>query len=261
MLFSTDPVFIQTAVNSGIDGIIVDWEWRGKERRQTGSDTEINHYTLEDLCQVRASTDATVICRINGFGPTSPEEIEQAIAAGADEILLPMVRTLEEVLAVLEQVRDRCGVGILIETSDAVSLARELARLPLCRVYIGLNDLAIERKTSNIFTSLIDGTVESVRKAFHVPFGFGGLTLPEGGFPIPCSLLIAELVRLSCNFSFLRRSFYRDTQSRNLAVETPRIREAIRQAYLRSPGEIDRERQELELAIRNWPNRVRQGRS
>lgn len=68
----------------------------------------------------------------------------------------------------------------------------------------------------NIFRAVSDGTVERVQRHFSIPFGFGGLTLPERGNPIPCRLLIGEMIRLSCNFSFLRRPFFRDTGGENL---------------------------------------------
>ena len=82
----------------------------------------------------------------------------------------------------------------------------------------------------NLFMAVVDGTVERVRKHSRVPFGFAGLALPECGSPIPCQLLIGELARLNCHFSFLRRSFYRDTRGRDLPREVPRILDAMRQA-------------------------------
>ncbi len=222
-LFSTKPSFISLAVAAGVGEIIVDWEWIGKVERQTGADTEIAGNVPADLRRVRAATEARVICRINGYGPTTPGEIEEASDAGADEILLPMVRSLEEVQIVFQQVDQRCGVGILIETAEAVSKAKEFSILPLSRIYVGLNDLAIELRQPNIFSSLIDGTVERIRRPFRIPFGFGGLTLPECGHPIPCRLPIGEMARMDCSFSFLRRSFHRDIAGRDILVEVPRI--------------------------------------
>ncbi len=250
LLFSTDPAFIQQAVRSGVDGVMVDWERVGKEERQRFANTQISGDTLDDLRRVRAATQARVVCRLNHFGTATAEEVEQAIEAGADEILLPMVRSLEEVEAVLNQAGGRCGVGILVETVAAIRLAPELAGLPLARAYVGLNDLAIERGTPNIFTAVADGTVERLRSLFQAPFGFGGLTLPEGGHPIPCRLLIGEMSRLDCDFSFLRRSFHRDVQGRDLAIEIPRLLDALYQARLRSPAEVKQDRRDLKAAIR-----------
>lgn len=253
LLFATAPDLVSRTVAAGIDGIIVDWEHIGKESRQAVADTQINHDTPEDLRRVRACTTARVICRINRYGPTTPHEIEQAIDAGADEILLPMVQEAEEVTAALKLARNRCDIGILVETVAAVEGAEDLAAPPLSRVYVGLNDLAIDRGTSNIFTPLVDGTLDRLRDAIRVPFGFGGLTVADRGYPIPCWLLIGEMVRLRCQFSFLRRSFHRDIQDRDVAVEVPRIREAIRSARLRSPQAIASDRAALVQAIEDWP--------
>lgn len=186
LLFSTDPVFIQRAVAGGVAGLVVDWEAAGKAERQRGFDTEINCDTPEDLRRVRAATSARVLCRINAFNPDSRQEMEEALRGGADEVLLPMVRSTTEVEQVLHWVAGRAGVGILVETREAVGLAEKLSRYPLSRVYVGLNDLAIDRGRANIFAALADGTVEYLRGVFRVPFGFGGLTLPHRGYPVPC---------------------------------------------------------------------------
>lgn len=252
-LFSTRPDIIHRAIAAGVDEIIVDWEWRGKQARQASADTEINRDTADDLSRVRACTAARVLCRLNACGETTRDEIECAIHAGADEILLPMVRSAGEVATVLDQVGSRCKVGILVETIDAVRCRFDLGELPLSRVYVGLNDLAIERGTPCIFTAIADGTVERIRQAFRVPFGFGGLTLPERGHPIPCCLLIGEMARLDCAFSFLRRSFYRDIEGLDMNDHVPRILAAYRQALSRSEEAVRRDRQDLEAAISAWP--------
>jgi len=255
LLFASDPGFVRRATAGGIDGIIVDWENLGKYSRQSGADTQINSDTVDDLRRVRGATDANVICRINGFGKTTTGEVEQVLSIGADEILMPMVRCTGEVEAVLEQVAGRCQVGILIETVEAVQQASELSKLPISRAYVGLNDLAIQRRSPSIFTALADSLVEQLRQAVTVPFGFGGLTLPDRGEPIPCRLLIGEMARLGCQFSFLRRSFYRDIVGRRLPVEIHRIRRAIEQAAAREADVVLRDRQELLMAIRKWPQK------
>jgi hypothetical protein len=248
-LFSTEPQVIREAEQAGVDGFVVDWEYIGKAERQRDADTQINRDTLEDLLRVRKSTSKTVLCRINVYHPSRIQEIEQAIEAGADEIFLPMVRTVEEVAAVLERVKERCGVGILIETVEAIELAESFSKFPLSRVYVGLNDLSIDRKTPSIFTAVLDGTVEFLRQKFSVPFGFGGLTVPESGFPIPCRLLMGEMARLGCQFSFLRRSFYRDLQGKTMAEMISRIREGLSRAFLRSAEEVEKDHLELGKTI------------
>lgn len=249
-LFTPDPDFARRAVAAGVDGIVIDWERSGKRERQQAADTEINEDTLEDLRRVRDATSSRILCRVNAIGGGTAAEIEAAVSAGADELLIPMVRTCADVELALELARGRAGVGILVETVDAIARARELGRLPVSRVFVGLNDLAIERGTPSIFSALVDGTVDRVRSAFSAPVGLAGMTLPEAGDPLPCRLLIGELVRLRCGFTFLRRSFRRDIAGRDLGVEVPRMRDAVSAASARSAHELAEERAELEQRIR-----------
>ena len=257
LLFSTDCELIPRAMAAGVSAVVVDWERAGKERRQSRADTQINPDTLDDLRRVRAATSAPVICRINGPGFTTEQEIEQAVAAGADELLVPMVQSPGDVTAVLRQVGSRCRVGIMLETVGAVESARELGDLPLARTYVGLNDLGLQRGTPNIFTALVDGTVEGMRGFFDGPFGVAGLTLPKLGTPIPCRLLIGEMARLQCDFSVLRRSFLRDTQGLDLAREVPRLRQALAAADHRSASDVMKDRIELQAAVAAWDGVVR----
>ena len=247
LVFTVDPVFAGAVVRAGAAGVIVDWERRGKRERQAGADTQVNNDTAADLGRVRAATPGTVLCRVNGWGAWSPAEIERAVALGADEVLLPMVRRPEEVDAALAVVGGRCRLGILVETMEAVRRADELARRPLGRVYVGLNDLMIDRGGRTLFAALVDGTVDRVRAAVppDMPFGVAGLTLPEAGHPVPCRLLAAELARLDASFTFLRRSFHADVAGRDLAVELPRVTGAVAAARRRPPSQQAADRAEL----------------
>ena len=226
-LFTVDPGWGAEVVAAGAAGVVVDWERRGKQRRQAGEGTQINGDTPADLSRMRAATDGRLLCRINGFGPWTRAEVDDAVARGADELFLPMVRTAEEVDRTLDLVAGRCGLGILVETRDGVARAAELARRPLSRVYVGLNDLRIDRGSDRLFTPLVDGTVDAVRAAVPGPFGVGGLTLPEAGAPVPAWLLAAELVRVGADFTVLRRSFTADMAGRDPFVEVPRLLDVL----------------------------------
>jgi len=212
---------------SGVDGVIIDWEQSGKDSRQFLYNTQINLHTLDDLRKVKAEILLPVICRVNKFALLGENEIEEAVLNGTNEILLPMVESPGEVESVLKLVNQRCGVGILLETDQAIKNAREFSKLPLSRVYIGLNDLSIERKLKNLFSPLIDGTIDEIRPYFGMPFGICGLTSPQRGFPIPCNLLLNEMKRLRCDFSFLRRTFLRDS----LSADPKDIIDKIRNYY------------------------------
>jgi hypothetical protein len=252
-LFTVDPGWGAAVVAAGATGIVVDWECRGKARRQRGEGTQINADTPDDLARMRAATDGRVLCRINGHGPWTGGEVDEAIARGADEILLPMVRTPDEVDRALDLVAGRCGMGILIETQDAVDRAHQLARRPLSRIYVGLNDLRIDRRSVELFRPLVDGTVDGVRAEVTQPFGVGGLTLPESGFPVPSGLLAAELVRLGTDFTFLRRSFNTDMVGRDPFIEVPRLLDAVAALRHATPAEARERRAHFVAAVEAGP--------
>ncbi len=248
-LFTVDPSWGRDVVAAGAAGIVVDWERRGKERRQLGEGTQINADTAADLARMRAATDGRLLCRINGSGSWTGGEVEEAIACGADEILLPMVRTPEEIDRTLDLVAGRCGLGILVETQDAVDRARELADRRLSRVYVGLNDLRIDRRSDQLFRPLVDGTVDGVRGLVAQPFGVGGLTLPGRGFPVSSDLLAAELVRTGADFTFLRRSFTADMAGRDPFVEVPLLLAAVDSLRQAGPAEAAAARQAFVAAV------------
>jgi 2-keto-3-deoxy-L-rhamnonate aldolase RhmA len=251
LLFATDTELVEDATRAGMDGFIVDWERRGKERRQAGQGTQINYDTLADLRRVRATTDATVICRLNGFGWWTGREVDRAIDAGADELLLPMVRNTSEVDRTLEMVGDRCELGILVETRQGVRATPELVARPLSRVYVGLNDLRIDRGSNELFEPLVDGTVDQVRsEAGRTMFGVAGLTLPDRGAPVPSRLLAAELSRIGADFTFLRRSFLADTGGRQLTSAVDAIRANLVELADRTEAQELADRQALVGLVR-----------
>lgn len=251
-MFCTRPCWAERLVSAGAAGVVVDWERRGKHRRQAGADTQINSDTPTDLSALGAVNPGRILCRVNSWGPQTAAEIELALALGADEVLLPMVRTTEEVDAALGVVGGRGALGILIETDDAVRRAADLARRPLSRIYVGLNDLMIDRGGRELFAPLIDGTVEGVARvaaAARIPFGVAGITRPDAGSPVPCRLLTAELARLGASFTFLRRSFHADMVGRDPDVEVPRILAAVDAARARQPDEVTADQAELRAAV------------
>ena len=193
-----------------------------------------------------------VVCRVNRWSPWTPGEIDLAIELGADEVLLPMVRRPAEVDAALAAVAGRCGLGVLVETMEAVRNVEALAARPLTRIYLGLNDLRIDRGGGPLFLALVDGTVDRVAGAANgagISFGVAGLTLPEAGRPVPCRLVLGALARAGASFTFLRRSFWADTAGRDLGVEVPRILTAAGAARRRLPGEVEADHAELAAAV------------
>jgi hypothetical protein len=250
VLFETRPQEVRRALAGGIQALIVDLEWRGKVERQRGADTEINRDRVESLAELTAAGALRRFCRINAWGSWSAGEIERALEQGATHLFLPMAREPRDVERFVHTVDGRAGACALIETSEAVARAAEFGALGLSHVYVGLNDLAIDRRARSIFEPLADGTIERVREALPaVAFGVGGVTVVDAGDPIPCRLLLAEMARLGAAFSFLRRSFRRDVQRRDLGTEVARIRSLWRELAARDPAAVARNREALVAAI------------
>ena len=246
MLSTTDPSVARIAIDAGVDGLVVDWETQGKRARQLGADTEINEDSPEELERLADLGAEHLLCRIDGPGPETAAQVGRALTCGATDLLLPMVRHPAEVERFLDAIDGRARAGILVETIEAVQHADELARLPLAWVYLGLNDLAISRRSSFLFEPLVDGTAERVRSAFtEACFGLAGLTDIHAGAPIPCSLLLAEMARLRVGFSFLRRSFKRDLEPAGYAAAIGSIRQRWRELRARTEGQVARDREAL----------------
>lgn len=251
-LFFNGPDSVAVAVAGGVDAVVVDCEERGKAERQQGYDTEINCWLPRDCEQVRTRASALrVVCRLDSFRAIGPEVLDQAreaVSAGAHEVILPLVDTVAEVHAVLDAVDGRADVGVMIETDQAIAIADQFDRLPLRRAFVGLNDLMIERHSGHLFEGVTDGTVERLRPRFRrLAFGFGGMTLPDRGQPIPSRLMIAELARMRCDFTFLRRSFYRDLVATELdpGEAVARMRRAWAAACARPADAVAADRAEL----------------
>lgn len=251
VLFAAEPELVEAALAAGIGSFIVDWEWRGKSLRQAGADTEINRQGTAELERLAALGAPRRFCRVNRSGPWTAEEIERALGAGATHLFLPMVEDPREVEEAAERIAGRARLGVLVETVAGVRRAAEIAAAGPERVYVGLNDLAISRGGGSIFGAVADGTVEAVRRRFpEALFGFGGVTVVDRGEPVPCRLLLGEMARLDCGFSFMRRSFRRDVAGRDLSREVRRIERLWRALRGRPPAAVEHHRRRFACAVR-----------
>jgi hypothetical protein len=231
LLFTTDTEFAARAERAGIDGVIVDWESRGKGDRQQGRDLETNADTVEDARRLSVALTIPVTVRVNGPGSQVEEEVDRALESGARGLMFPMARGPEDVERFLAAVRGCAETIVQIETQALVDRVEAVRGLPWDSVYIGLNDLMVSRGGTWIWETVLDGTVERVCRALEGrKVGFGGVTVVGGGFPVRFSLLLQEMVRLGCDLSFMRRTFKREIQDRDMAAEVRAIR-ALEEAF------------------------------
>jgi len=182
------------------------------------------------------------ICRLDSWHDGTPFDVDRAIACGASELIFPMVRTVAEVKHLLSLVAGRVPTGIMIETKEILDCVSEIGRMPLSRVYVGLNDLMISRGGLNLFEPMIDGTVDRIRRQIGaLRFGVAGATRVDGGFPVPFRLLLAELARLDVDFTMLRRAFRRDVKPDEIGPALRDISRLWQRLVARTPSETSRD--------------------
>jgi len=255
-LFANEPDLVRQAISAGIDAVVVDWENRGKKDRQQSGDFEIN-FDTPATAHMASSLGATLCVRVNRLGNYTESEIATALDCGAKIIMAPMCQGICDVEAFASAISDRAELFVQIETTELVDKIDELANIPWDYAHIGLNDLKLSRGAATIWDAVEDGTTESIcRKLKGRRFGFGGLTVVDGGVPVPARLIIAEMVRLGCSIGVLRRSFKADIKGRSIVSEVAAIRHFIGNAQARTEGEIINDSTDLILAIRRASDHI-----
>ncbi len=227
MLFTHDPELAKQAESAGIDRIVVDFEFRGKSERQSGYHLEVNKATIADLRKIRKGIGIPILVRTNPISTESRKEISAIISEGADIVMLPMFRTKGEVEDFLEFAGDNVHKSLLFETRGAVDIATELNYLTFDEYYIGLNDMAIDYNLSFSYDVLQCDIVQRIRNAIpDRPFGFGGITVVDGGSPLKTKDILKKMASHGCSLAILRRAFKRDIQGRSMQEEVSKIKEA-----------------------------------
>lgn len=217
MYITNRPEIAQIAESAGVDRIFVDMEYIGKSDRQGGMDTVQSHHTLDDVKKIANSIkNAELLVRVNPIHDatneyiSSKDEIDGAIFNGANIIMLPFFKTIEEVKVFIDLVNNRAKTMILLETPEAVEIIDEILNLEgLDEIFIGLNDLSLGYGKKFMFELLVDGTVEKLCYKFKhkgIPYGFGGIASLGKGM-LPAENIIAEHYRLGSTCVILSRSF------------------------------------------------------
>lgn len=267
MMIVNEPQIAHYVVGHGVDRIFVDIESLGKMERQGHRDTWLSRHTMDDVSQVReAIGSATLLVRLNPWHEGSATEIEEAIARGADILMLPMFRTLEEVVGFTKLVRERVPVIPLAETAESMAILPEVARTPgVTEVYIGLNDLHLSLKQRFMFEPLANGMLDQAAEQLHaagVPFGFGGLARVGEGM-LPAERIIAEHVRLGSTCAILSRTFHRQASDLGMLLaemdfpqEVVRLRAAAADAGRADAAELEQNRHEVKRIVAQIVNEM-----
>lgn len=222
MYITNNPEIAIIAENAGVDRIFLDMEYIGKSKRQGGMDTVQNYHTLEDIQRIRNVVNKSdLLVRCNPVHDETEEycstesEINGIINCGADLIMLPYFKTVQEIRRFLGAVDGRAKTMLLFETPESVEQADMILNIPgIDEVFIGLNDLSLGYSMKFMFELLAEGTVESLCLKFRekgISYGFGGMAAIGTG-TLPAELILKEHYRLGSSCVILSRSFCDSTK-------------------------------------------------
>lgn len=259
------------AERSGVQRIMVDMEILGKEERQKNMNTVKSYHTLDDVAAVaNVLTKSKLLVRINPWHENSATEIEAVIAAGADSIMLPMWKSLDEVDRFLTAVNKRVSTTLLLETKEAEACLDAVLEHPLLDgIHIGLNDLHLSYGLSFMFELFPNGVVDRICqkcRAKGVPFGIGGIARLGKGL-VPSEYVIMEHYRLGSSAAILSRAFCNITEFRDVDAfghlfreELEKIREYEAALFAKTADEFAVNRERINCCIREVADGMRKNR-
>lgn len=208
---TNDPSVALAAEKAGVNRVWIDLETLGKEERQKGINSVKSHHTIQDIQTIAPLlTKSKMMVRVNPWNNNSKSEIDRVIQAGAQIVMLPMWKTVDEVKHFLEAVNGRANTSLLLETREAEDCLDEVLTLEgIDEIHIGLNDLHLSYGLHFMFELLTNGTVERIInkiKKTGKPYGFGGISHLGDGL-IPAEMIILEHYRLGSTRAILSRGF------------------------------------------------------
>lgn len=212
MYITNNPLVAKTADELGVKRVWIDLETLGKEERQKGMNTVKSKHSLSDISEVKpVLKDSELLVRVNPINQQSSCEIDEAISRGADMLMLPMFKTLDEVERFLSFTKGRnVKTTLLFETIEAVGLLPQLLKKGgFDEMHVGLNDLHLSMGLTFMFELLSNGVVENICRLvakYNIPYGFGGIAKIGEGL-LPAEKIIAEHFRLGSTRAILSRSF------------------------------------------------------
>ena len=213
------PEVALVAEKYGVDRIWIDLETIGKEERQHNMNTVKSSHTVADIAVIKPLlTRAELLVRVNPWHDGSQAEIDAVIENGADIIMLPYWKTVQEVDKFLAAVNGRCKTTLLLETKEAVECVDEVLKRRFDEIHIGLNDLSLSYGLTFMFELLSNGTVEMLCKKFKkagIPYGFGGIARLGDGL-LPAEKIIMEHYRLGSTRVILSRTFCDQTKLQSI---------------------------------------------
>jgi hypothetical protein len=196
--------------------LMVDLESMGKAERQAGRNTFVSAHDWPDIALVRAAAPGLpLMVRLNPLHAGTSEEIDHALAGGADRLMLPMFTSAADIATFAALVAGRLPFTALLETQGALkTLPDWVEQTGMDEVFVGLNDLHVSLGLPFMFVPLANGVVAAVATACHQAgrrFGFGGIARMDEGL-LPGRAVLGEHERLGSKAVILSRTFHHGAQ-------------------------------------------------
>ncbi|APX92744.1 hypothetical protein BWR19_07265 [Halomonas sp. 1513] len=238
MMITASPDVASFIEQHGVARIFMDQEVLGKAERQGHLDTHKAAHSLEEIAAVASVIKrAELMVRLNPLYASTRQEVDDAIAHGAQRLMLPMFYSRAEVERFLVIVNGRVPVTFLAET------AASLVRLPdwlglltpgFDEVHVGLNDLSLSMGLGFLFEPMAARLLDPIAAVLNhagVAWGVGGVARIGQG-ELPAEVVLGEHVRLGSQWIILSRAFHAGAATSAGLLET-----------LDFPGEIGKLRQ------------------
>lgn len=215
-LITNDPKIAEASQDAGVDRVFIDLEVLGKHSRQGHKDTVISRHSMEDVARVRGVlTKTELLVRVNPVHHATRREVQQVVDQGADVVMLPYFKTLQEVDTFVSAIAGRATASLLVETREAIGILPDiLAQFPIDEVHLGLNDLHLSYGLTFLFEPLVNGIVDgatSILRRVKLPFGIGGVGRPGTG-KIPAESILQEYLRQGASRTILSRTFFQHSE-------------------------------------------------
>jgi len=209
-LFITNtPDIAKYVEQCGVTRIFIDLEINGKEQRQGHLDTVISRHQMADVGAIKNVLEkAELMVRLNPLYEGTQQEIDKAIALGANIIMQPMFQSVEEVKEFGSMINGRAKFIPLVETVGGANDILLIDGLKCVdELHIGLNDLHLELGLDFMFEIISSGMIDKMLLGLQKPFGIGGIARVGEGI-IPGEMVMAEHVRLGSTAVILSRAFH-----------------------------------------------------
>lgn len=222
MYITNNPDIAKIADEAGVDRVWIDLEYKDKEKRQKGLDTVKSHHSVSDISLIKPLLKhAKMQVRVNHMNESSKEEIDSVIEAGAEYVMLPYYKTLDEVKKFIDYVGGRAKTILLLETKEAADILDDTLSISgVDEIHIGLNDLHLSLHQDFMFepvaNEMVDELCEKI-KASGKPYGFGGIARLHEGM-VPAEMVIREHYRIGSTRAILSRSFCNPDSDESLDV-------------------------------------------